>query len=258
MNTDPGNANSANTGNMNTNPGNISIGSIKRQARERLLGHWSEHTSYSILLLMLEILCGMLGSMFTQNTLMSAVFALGISSILQLLMGLFYAGAKLHFLKSFRSQPSPLGDIVVPFKTHPDRFLITGFVYLLTAILLSVPVMLAGYLFPAGGAGLLAFTIACTIVCTLIYLFFRARWALSTFLLLEDPNLGAIASLRISAAMMKGHTAGFVKMILSFIGYGLLSICSFGLGFIWTFPYVLLSISIFYESVRSTTDSSTL
>ena len=253
MNTDPGNANSANTGNMNTDPGNIGIGSIKRQARERLLGHWSEHTSYSILLLLLEILCGMLGSMFTQNTLMSAVFALGISSILQLLMGLFYAGAKLHFLKSFRGQPSPLGDIVVP-----DRFLITGFVYLLTAILLSVPVMLAGYLFPAGGAGLPVFTIACSIACTLIYLFFRARWALSTFLLLEDPNLGAIASLRISAAMMKGHTAGFVKMILSFIGYGLLSICSFGLGFIWTFPYVLLSISIFYESVRSTTDSSTL
>ena len=239
------NTNSVNTDNMNTDPGNISIGSIKRQARERLLGHWSEHTSYSILLLLLEILCGMPGSMFTQNTLMSAVFALGISSILQLLMGLFYAGTKLHFLRSFRSQPSPLGDIVVPFKTHPDRFLITGFVYLLTAILLS-------------GASLLVFTIACSIVCTLIYLFFRARWALSTFLLLEDPNLGAIASLRISAAMMKGHTAGFVKMILSFIGYGLLSICSFGLGFIWTFPYVLLSISIFYESVRSTTDSSTL
>ena len=86
MNTDPGNANSANTGNMNTNPGNISIGSIKRQARERLLGHWSEHTSYSILLLLLEILCAMLGSMFTQNTLMSAVFALGIASILQILM----------------------------------------------------------------------------------------------------------------------------------------------------------------------------
>ena len=94
------NTNSVNTDNMNTDPGNISIGSIKRQARERLLGHWSEHTSYSILLLLLEILCGMPGSMFTQNTLMSAVFALGISSILQLLMGLFYAGAKLHFLRS--------------------------------------------------------------------------------------------------------------------------------------------------------------
>ena len=258
MNTNSANTDNMNADNMNSDPRNINIGSIKRQARERLLGHWSEHTSYSILLLLLEILCGMPGSMFTQNTLMSAVFALGISSILQLLMGLFYAGAKLHFLKSFRGQPSPLGDIVVPFKTHPDRFLITGFVYLLTAILLSVPVMLAGYLFPAGGAGLPVFTIACSIACTLIYLFFRARWALSTFLLLEDPNLGAIASLRTSAAMMKGHTADFMKMILSFIGYGLLSICSFGLGFIWTFPYVLLSISIFYESVKCTADSSTL
>jgi uncharacterized membrane protein len=139
---------------------------------------------------------------------------------------------------------------------HPDRFLITGFVYLITALLISIPVILAGYLFPGGGAGLLVFTIICTIAGTLLYLFLRARWALSTFLLLEDPGLGAIASLKMSASLMKGHTARFMKLILSFIGYGLLSICSFGLGFIWTFPYVLLSIAIFYESVRSTASTT--
>ncbi|MDO5702170.1 MAG: DUF975 family protein [Lachnospiraceae bacterium] len=54
-----------------------------------------------------------------------------------------------------------------------------------------------------------------------------------------------------SLRMMKGLRWTYVKLILSFIGYGLLSLISLGVGLIWLIPYIFTARALFYDKVRA-------
>ena len=69
------------------------------------------------------------------------------------------------------------------------------------------------------------------------------------YLLIDDPELGVSEALRQSKEMMYGYKTKLFCLDLSFIGWALLCILTFGIGLLWLYPYMLTSQTIFYEEL---------
>ena len=76
-------------------------------------------------------------------------------------------------------------------------------------------------------------------------------YALTPFILEERPELGANEAIDHSRAMMKGHKFDLFWLLLSFIGWGILCMFTFGIGFLWLAPYMQTSFAAFYEDVKA-------
>ena len=76
-------------------------------------------------------------------------------------------------------------------------------------------------------------------------------YAMTPFILEENPELSANEAIDRSRAMMRGHKFDLFWMYLSFIGWGLLCILTFGIGFLWLAPYIATTQAAFYEEVKA-------
>ena len=76
-------------------------------------------------------------------------------------------------------------------------------------------------------------------------------YAMTPFILEENPELGANDAIDRSRAMMKGHKFDLFWLLLSFIGWYLLCIITFGLASLWVTPYMSTAIAAFYEDVKA-------
>ena len=75
-------------------------------------------------------------------------------------------------------------------------------------------------------------------------------YRMAFYLLIDDPEIGVSEALRQSKKMMYGYKSKLFCLDLSFIGWGLLCILTFGIGILWLSPYMLTSQTIFYEELR--------
>jgi len=71
------------------------------------------------------------------------------------------------------------------------------------------------------------------------------------FILRDHPGLKAPEALRRSRAMMKGAKAKYFWLMLSFIGWFLLTLISFGIAAIWMGPYVWAARTKFYDELKA-------
>ena len=78
------------------------------------------------------------------------------------------------------------------------------------------------------------------------------KYAMVSYILAENPNLGPKEALDKSANMMDGHKMDLFCLYLSFIGWHLLCILSCGIGYIWLTPYINASVADFYREVSGT------
>ncbi len=74
-------------------------------------------------------------------------------------------------------------------------------------------------------------------------------YRMAFYLLIDDPEIGVSEALRKSKEMMNGYKAKLFYLDLSFIGWVLLSILTFGIGFLWLTPYMITSQAIFYDEL---------
>ena len=231
---------------------NMSNKLIKQTAREKLLGRYGEHLSFSLALLILEAVCASIAGSFSQTTAMSAVFSIVVSAILQLLLSLFYAGASLHFMKQLRGEKGNFTDLIAPLKMHPDRFLIVGLIQIAVGFVLFSPVFFSGFI--AGESvtprALFLFDCIWLLIGSLLFLAVRAAFAMSTYLLLDHPDMEALPAIRTSLDMMKGQKIRFVLLLLSFIGYFMICAVTFGVGLVWVLPYLITSVAQFYLDLK--------
>ena len=76
-------------------------------------------------------------------------------------------------------------------------------------------------------------------------------YAMTPFILDENPELSANDAIDRSRAMMKGHKFDLFWLLLSFIGWFILTLLTLGIGGLWLQPYMQTSVSAFYEDVKA-------
>ena len=75
-------------------------------------------------------------------------------------------------------------------------------------------------------------------------------YSMSYFILRDNPDMGANEAITASRKMMNGHKGELFGLYLSFIGWAILCLFSFGIGYLWLCPYMTLSLANFYEELK--------
>jgi uncharacterized membrane protein len=99
------------------------------------------------------------------------------------------------------------------------------------------------------------------LICTILLIFWflllivpgvikSCSYAMTFFILRDNPNLGAWEAITESQRMMNGYKKRYFVLLLSFTGWFLLCILSLGIGFFWLLPYISLTEAKFYESIK--------
>ena len=76
-------------------------------------------------------------------------------------------------------------------------------------------------------------------------------YAMTPFILEENPELDASAAIHRSRMMMRGHQFDLFWLFLGFLGWLILSLLTLGIGLLWLVPYMETSLAAFYEEVKA-------
>ena len=77
------------------------------------------------------------------------------------------------------------------------------------------------------------------------------RYLLMPYLMAEHPGLRARDAMRLSKQMMRGVKGNAFGLRLSFLGWELLCLLTFGVGYLWLQPYIAAADAAFYRELGS-------
>ena len=206
---------------------------LRAQARERLEGQWGTFVLMTFLMLVIQTILqipGYIGSLLEvlspENVLASLSFS-NISNILSLLALPLSWGLTVSLLRNHREESVDLENLFDGFRggrytrVFCALFLVQLFTILWT-LLLIIPGIMKAF-----------------------------SYALTPYILLDEPELTARQAITRSCEIMQGRRWKLFCLSLSFIGWGILSLLTFGIGFLWLAPYMNASIAAFYEDARA-------
>jgi uncharacterized membrane protein len=169
-----------------------------------------------IFLFLIGLIPGFIGSIVTP------IFPLAIILVL-----LFNFGVSNVFLKVLNNQNADYKDITIGFASnHIQRYLFTGLNMVLRVFLFSLLLIIPGVI--------------------------KAyELALVNYLAVERSELNYREVLSESTRLMNGHKLELFLLQVSFIGWWLLVVITFGLAGIYVIPYYQMSLAQFYHEVKS-------
>lgn len=192
---------------------------IKNFAKEKLSGNLG--SIWKILIIALGIslasTCVVLSILFNK---MDADFLDSLLGILMMPLGI---GTTAFFISLIENENFEAKDL---FKYYHDFVKVIG-----VTILMGLIVMLGYICFIIPG-----------IILTLSY-------SLVPIILIKKPELGIVETLKYSREKMQGHKLDAFVLGLSFIGWAILGTLTFGILYIWLFPYMQLTFTKFYLNI---------
>lgn len=233
---------------------------IKQQARMALQGHYG-----TVILGLLAVYgLNMLGTVLSTNLfsgtstldlILSEVFLLVVS----LIVGIISAGLGYMLLNISRGKEFSLADLGYFFRNQPDRVIIAGFVLALIQVITAIPYYYVSYTTDPGltvEEQLQWFSTIFVLlaISTLLNFLISIPFAMTYFLMADDPELGGIQGLKESARLMKGNMWRYIKLNLSFIPLLFLSVFTFYIALFWIMPYMEMSLVTFYRDLNGELD----
>lgn len=70
------------------------------------------------------------------------------------------------------------------------------------------------------------------------------------YILADNPDITGTDAIGESSKMMNGHKMDYFMLQLSFIGWHILAVCTFGILYVWLIPYINATNANFYQSIK--------
>lgn len=230
---------------------------IRKQARTNLQGKWSTVVLISLIYMAVS---------FVISSASNFVPFLGVALLIitvPLQYGLIYS-----FIKIYRNEEYSYGDLFTSaFNNFAKVWKVVGnqLLKLIVPIILvavSVFILIGGLVFTVIATNTSSdsstiFTVLAGIflivgyigyIASLIYLFVKdLLYVLSYYVMHDNPDMTAKQIVEESERIMNGQRKSYFGLELSFFGWVLLAMLTFGIGIIFLMPYMQISIAIFYE-----------
>ncbi|WP_281426824.1 DUF975 family protein [Paenibacillus solanacearum] len=201
------------------------LSTLREKARQSLQGRWLNFVGYTIVILLVTtVITNALERIDPKDS-------AGLGTVLSLLYSLLVVnavslGVNALFLRAAQGQEVSLGMILEYFTNGRYAkaiimYLLMGIYLVLWTLLLIIPGIIKGF-----------------------------SYAMTPFILIEDPQLTVNEAITRSREMMDGHKWELFCLYLSFIGWFLLSIVTLGIGMLWLIPYVETSLCHFYLKLK--------
>lgn len=195
---------------------NVTYSELRARARESLQGSWGKSILALIVYIIVAGLIGLLN------------FIPVIGYIVQLLTsGAFTLGLIIFFVGIARKEGPEISEIFSGFSHFIKAFCVYFFMTLFTvlwSLLLIIPGIIAYY-----------------------------RYSQAYYILQDNPEIGALEAIRQSKELMKGRKLNLFVLHLTFIGWALLALLTFGIGFLWLYPYFFVTQAHFYDEITGRT-----
>ena len=73
---------------------------------------------------------------------------------------------------------------------------------------------------------------------------------MTSYIIVENPNMGAQRALKLSMEITRGHKGELFMLYLSFFGWFLLGMITFGIAYIYIIPYVRTTAAVYYKKLK--------
>lgn len=173
---------------------------------------------------------GKIGILFAMFLIMFGIFIASnfvpvLGTIANYLVGAAFAlGGSFVFLKIAKGETVSVGNIFYGFEdlwtAIKAQFFMTLFICL-WYLLLIIPGIIKAY-----------------------------SYSMTYFILAENKGMSVLEAITLSRKMMDGHKMDLFLLFLSFIGWFLLVVITFGIAGIWVYPYFYATLTNFYLSVK--------
>lgn len=88
-----------------------------------------------------------------------------------------------------------------------------------------------------------------TLLGFLLNLLIAMPFAMTYYILADNPEMKGGQALKASAKLMKGHLWEYLKMLLSFVPWIIFSMFTLYLALIWLVPYIETCMAVFYRNI---------
>ena len=228
---------------------------LKRMARSVLKCKYGLFIAFLILVMLVSAIAESIPSTLfgAPSSLPLFLSQLLVSFMISVLVNMLNVGlAKLALTLSRRQRPS-FGDIFYAFTHQADHFLIIELILTGIATLFQLPIFYLNHLADQKILSVLNYNLlfwAWNIISMLLTIIVTLWFALSVYLLIDNPQLRPMDALRDSALLMRGLKGRLFYLRISFAGMYLLGVASCMLGFLWILPYQETTLAMFYRDVR--------
>lgn len=141
-----------------------------------------------------------------------------------ILMPPFVLGIYILFLNFFESDKAVIDDIFKGFNNIGKAIglvIVMGLFVFLWSLLLIIPGIIAAI-----------------------------RYSQALYILAENPDIPIMEAISRSKEMMFGVKGKYFLLQLSFIGWAFLCLFTAGIGYLWLYPYIFTSNTIFYKDLK--------
>jgi uncharacterized membrane protein len=167
-------------------------------------------------------------------------------------------GLHAFFLATVRNQNNPLGLLFEGFNRFGTSWCAYMLVVLIIAgwmlpmMLLLVPLFVFVHPDPAVFPGYTLAALGAILVLTVcgIMILLQMRYYLVLYIVADDPSVRARDAVSRSVELMSGNYWRLCLLWLRFIGWQLLCVLTFGIGFIWLAPYMTAATAAFYDDLN--------
>lgn len=233
------------------------INDLKDQALATLRGKWGSFVGLTFIYILLYVLACFLtqfGTIFLGSSFKTLAIVMTIigGMVTILFVPMQYGYYIAHLNSSRQDLPADIGDLFCGYKRFGDVFvtMLLQFLAILAALLpyfIFSVVMIRLHLFE--NHPFVSFIGACLLMIPGLIL--GLAYTMVPFILHDHPEINPIGVLTESRMMMKGHKWELFLLLLSFIGWLLLCIPTLGIGMLWLAPYMQMTITKYYEQLRT-------
>lgn len=227
---------------------------LKALSRQALSGQWGLPVTACLLIFICSMLLALvITALMDPYSMLSIITCQVMIYIVSLFVSLLQAGYMKLLLNMDRKEPFSLKDLISPFTIQPDRFLTVNLILLLVEVLLALPLNVLSYR-TADAMTSLLFSLGGSMVQSLVGLILFLFFGLSNYLLLDNPQMGAIESMKISCRLMKGNKGRYIYISLSFLPLFIACIFTCYIGLLWLDPYMANTRAHFYMDITGELD----
>lgn len=198
---------------------------LKEQAKESLTGKYGDSIGIVLLLFFISFFCNFIfkriGIFFHLSEDALEVLLNGCSFIISALFSLGYLS---FFLKVSRDEKVEINELWSHFSYFIPYIIVTILIALFTtlwALLLIIPGIIAAY-----------------------------SYSMTYYIMLDHKDMKPMDAIRESKRIMNGHKMDLFVLQVSFLGWAILGIFTFGILYVWLIPYMNVTFAKFYDSIK--------
>lgn len=228
---------------------------LKAATREKLLGHFLPLIAgFFIIELMVSSVTSIATSLIRGNSWWENLLYYLIALIVQLFVGVFTLGQSRMYMDLMSDRPINAFQVFSAFRTQAATGVLIAGILALIGLVCALPggLCLIGYQYMNDEMMLIvAIPLIAGGVALAVYL--GLRYSQCYYMAIDFPQFTVRQLFDSSKRVMKGNYGKLLRLYLSFIPLLLLSILSFGIAFIWLYPYIQGSLCAFYMNLMEVT-----